>query len=99
MSAIAGRTARPNGWYGMLILVAAETALFGTLIATYVYLRFRTPSWPPDGISPPSAALPIVLALALLATSAPMALAARAVREGRVRAALAALAPVYLLNL
>ena len=46
MSAAASRpAARPNGWYGMLILVATESALFGTLLASYVYLRFQTATW------------------------------------------------------
>ena len=53
--------ARPNGWYGMLALVATESALFGTLLATYAYLRFRL-GRPPAGIAPPSVTAPIVLA-------------------------------------
>jgi cytochrome c oxidase subunit 3 len=73
--------ARPNGWYGMLILVATESAIFGTLLATYAYLRFRDASWPPPGIAPPSVTAPLALALVLVATSLPMALAARTARH------------------
>ena len=74
--------ARPNGWYGMLLLVATESALFGTLLATYAYLRFHDPRWPPPGIAPPSVTAPLVLALVLMATSVPMALASRTARRG-----------------
>jgi cytochrome c oxidase subunit 3 len=73
--------ARPNGWYGMLALVATESALFGTLLATYAYLRFYDPRWPPPGIEPPSVTAPIVLALVLVATSVPLALASRTARR------------------
>ena len=95
MSAVVRRTARPNGWYGMVILVASESAIFGTLLATYAYLRFRTPVWPPPGIAPPSVTAPLVLALLLLSTSIPMAIAAGAIRRGRVRPALVAVALAF----
>jgi heme/copper-type cytochrome/quinol oxidase subunit 3 len=79
---IAQPIARPAGWYGALVLIATEAALFGTLIASDLYLRFRTPEWPPAGIRAPAATLPAVLAVVLLATSVPMALAARAAAAG-----------------
>ena len=72
---------RPNGWYGMLALVATESALFATLLATYAYLRFHDTRWPPPGIDPPSITAPLILALALLATAVPVALAARTARR------------------
>ncbi|HET7171655.1 MAG TPA: cytochrome c oxidase subunit 3 [Gaiellales bacterium] len=75
--------ARPNGWYGMLVLVATESALFGALLATYAYLHFHDPRWPPPGIEPPSITAPLVLSLVLVATIAPMALAARTARRRR----------------
>ncbi len=83
------RVARPSGWYGMLILVATESSLFGTLMATYVYLRFQTANWPPRGVADPSVTAPTVLALVLVAASLPMAFAARAAGRGDRRAALA----------
>jgi cytochrome c oxidase subunit III len=73
--------ARPNGWYGMAVLVATESAIFGTLLATYAYLRFQNANWPPAGVDPPSVAAPVILALVLLATAAPLALAARTARR------------------
>jgi heme/copper-type cytochrome/quinol oxidase subunit 3 len=81
------RTASPSGWWGMVAFVATEATLFGALLGTYAYLRFRTVHWPPDGIAAPKVVLPIVLALVLAATSVPMALAHRAARRGLARRA------------
>ena len=78
------RRALPNGLWGMLLLIATEGTLFGTLIATYFYLRFRATTWPPAGIEEPSVALPLVLTGALALTSVPMFFAAAAARAGRV---------------
>ena len=39
--------ARPNGWWGMVVFVATEATLFGTLVGTYFYLRFRAASSSP----------------------------------------------------
>ena len=75
--------ALPNGWWGMALLIATEATLFGTLIATYFYLRFQVVNWPPPGIEPPKAALPLVLTGLLVATSAPVFLAVRAAKTGR----------------
>ena len=77
------RRALPNGSWGMAMLVATEATLFGTLIATYFYLRFQVAHWPPPGIDPPSIPLPLALTGTLLATSAPIFLAVRAARRGR----------------
>jgi heme/copper-type cytochrome/quinol oxidase subunit 3 len=80
------RRALPNGWWGAALLVATETTLFGTLIASYFYLYSYTTQWPPAGVEHPKVALPLVLTGALVATSVPMFLAARAARAGRVGA-------------
>jgi heme/copper-type cytochrome/quinol oxidase subunit 3 len=77
------RRAQPNGWWGMALFLCAETTLFGTLLATYFYLDFRAAHWPPPGIKAPSVVLPFVAAAVLVATSAPMWLAARSSRAGR----------------
>jgi heme/copper-type cytochrome/quinol oxidase subunit 3 len=81
------RRTLPNGWWGMLLLVAAEATLFGTLIASYFYLRFQASAWPPAGIAAPSVTLPLLLTAALVATTAPILAAARAARAGRRAAA------------
>jgi heme/copper-type cytochrome/quinol oxidase subunit 3 len=77
------RIARPNGWWGMAAFVATEATLFGVLFGSYFYLRFQTPTWPPDGIAAPKAALPLILTGVLAVTSVPMALAYGAARRGR----------------
>ena len=81
------RRALPNGWWGMACFLATETALFGSLIGSYFYLRFTSPQWPQGGIEPPSAALPLALAGALVLTTVPMFLAVAAARRGSARAA------------
>jgi heme/copper-type cytochrome/quinol oxidase subunit 3 len=84
VSAAAQRTrALPNGVWGMLLLIATEATIFGTLIASYFYLHFQTTAWPPHGIEPPSIPLPAALTAVLVATSVPVYLAARAARDGR----------------
>jgi heme/copper-type cytochrome/quinol oxidase subunit 3 len=80
------RIALPSGWWGVVLLVATEAALFGTLLASYFYLRFKVTDWPPGGIPPPKVLAPLVLTGVLLATAVPMFLAVRAAQSGRPRA-------------
>src|SRR5438477_2744733 len=54
------RRTTPNGWWGMALLIATEFTLFGSLIASYFYLRFQNSTWPPGGIENPSVTLPLV---------------------------------------
>ena len=86
------RVAHPNGWWGIAIFCASEAMLFGLLLATYYYLRFRATQWPPPGVPEPKVALPLILTAVLVSSSVPVALAARAARAGRVRVAQVALA-------
>jgi heme/copper-type cytochrome/quinol oxidase subunit 3 len=58
--------------------------LFGLMIASYFYLRFKNVHWPPAGIPEPKLLVPLVLLGALLTTSAPMQLALVAARAGRL---------------
>jgi heme/copper-type cytochrome/quinol oxidase subunit 3 len=81
------RHAQPNGWWGMVLLVATEATLFGSLIATYFYLRFQAPTWPPPGIPSPSVAFPLALTAGLVAATVPMYAATRAAAVGAVRRA------------
>ncbi|MGN6798339.1 MAG: hypothetical protein ACTHKS_09325, partial [Gaiellaceae bacterium] len=66
-----------NGWWGMVLFVAAEATLFGTLIGSYVYLRFRNPTWPPRGIAKPEVLTPVLLTLALVVSAVLVQLAWR----------------------
>jgi heme/copper-type cytochrome/quinol oxidase subunit 3 len=79
-----GRVAKPNGWWGMAVFVATEATLFGTLFGTYFYLRFGAVHWPPRGIEPPAATVPLVLAGVLVASAIAVRLAASAARAGRL---------------
>lgn len=87
MSTYALKPARPNGWWGMAIFVTSEATLFGTMVGTYVYLRFHNAHWPPPHVAKPDVLVPAFLTLALVLTSVPMQLAWRAGRNGRRAAA------------
>lgn len=85
------RVARPNGWWGMALFVATEATLFGTMIGTYFYLRFKTPHWPPAGVPEPKVVVPLVLTGVLVLTSGVMQFAFAAAKRaqlGLVRLAL-----------
>jgi heme/copper-type cytochrome/quinol oxidase subunit 3 len=74
-------------WWGMAMFIAAEATLFGVMVATYFYLRFKNLEWPPHGIPDPKLAVPLVLLAVLIATSVPMQLALRAAHARRLGAA------------
>lgn len=81
------RLALPNGWWGAALFIATEATLFGTLIATYYYLRFNAPQWPPAGVEHPKVALPLILTAILVSTTVPIFFAVRAARAGSARLA------------
>jgi cytochrome c oxidase subunit 3 len=99
MSAVAERSARPNGWWGMAVFVAAEATLFGTLMGTYLYLRFQNAHWPPAHVAKPPVLTPALLTLALVSTSIPVQLAWRAGRDRRRPAAWRWLAVAFAVQL
>jgi heme/copper-type cytochrome/quinol oxidase subunit 3 len=80
------RGAQPNGWWGAALFVATEAALFGSILGTYFYLRFKTAVWPPQGIEPPDVVVPLCLTAALVATTIPLLLAVRAARASNATA-------------
>ena len=74
------------GWWGMVMLIATEAMLFGSLIAAYFYIRFGSgPVWPPDGIEIPTLELPLIMSVILFSSSIPIHIAERAVKKGRQR--------------
>ena len=81
----------PVGWWGMAILVASESTLFGSFFGTYYYLRFHTAGWPPAGVPDPKVVVPLVMAGVLAATSVPMQAASRWAGAGRLSRARLAL--------
>jgi heme/copper-type cytochrome/quinol oxidase subunit 3 len=86
-------------WWGMVWLILTEATLFAALIATYFYLRFQYgPTWPPPGIEPPHLELPLVMTLILLASSAPVHWADKAISRGRQGGLRAGLALGFLLG-
>jgi heme/copper-type cytochrome/quinol oxidase subunit 3 len=87
------RAAQPSGWWGMALFLCAEATLFGGLIATYFYLDFGSrEGWPPAGIARPATLAPSLLTAILVATSLPVALAARRARAGARSSCMAAIA-------
>jgi heme/copper-type cytochrome/quinol oxidase subunit 3 len=87
----AQRVAKPNGWWGMVVFVATEATLFGTLIGSYYDLRFNATQWPPAGVPDPKVALPLILLAVLVATSVPVQMASNFARARRVGGAVLAL--------
>jgi cytochrome c oxidase subunit 3/cytochrome c oxidase subunit I+III len=77
------RRALTSGLWGTLLFIATEATLFGTLIASYFYLRFQTDHWPPAGIDPPKVTLPLVLTGVLVLATVPMFLASARAKAGR----------------
>jgi heme/copper-type cytochrome/quinol oxidase subunit 3 len=75
---------RSYAWWGMVCLIATEATLFGLLLGSYFYLRFRSgATWPPDGIEKPTLELPLVMSLILWSSSIPVHMADRAIRRGK----------------
>lgn len=72
-------------WWGIVMLLTIESTVFGTLIASYFYLRIGEPQWPPPGVDEPKLLLPSINTVVLLASSIPMYIADRAVTRGRLR--------------
>ena len=81
----------PVGWWGMAILVASESTLFGSFFGTYYFLRLHTAQWPPAGVPDPKMVVPLVMAGVLAATSLPMQAASRWAGAGRLSRARLAL--------
>lgn len=72
--------------WGMAMFVASEATLLVSMIASYYYLRFQTPTWPPAADPKPEVAIPLILVAVLALTSVPMLLAVGAARQGRLMA-------------
>ena len=89
--------AHPNGWWGMAIFVASEVTIFGALLGSYYYLRFKAVHWPPPGVPEPKVLVPLILTGVLVSSSVPMQLALGAARAGQAaRAQLALVAALAL---
>jgi cytochrome c oxidase subunit III len=69
-------------WWAMVLLLVIESAVFGTLISTYFFLKMLSPVWPPPGIDPPKLLLPTINTVILLASSIPIFIADRGITKG-----------------
>jgi heme/copper-type cytochrome/quinol oxidase subunit 3 len=75
---------RPNGWWGMVLLIATEATLFALLLATYFYLRTRSSiDWPPGRLSDPKILKPLLATIVLVVSSVPLAVASAAAERLR----------------
>jgi heme/copper-type cytochrome/quinol oxidase subunit 3 len=75
---------RSTGWWGMVLFLATESGLFGTLLGSYFYLRFQFgPQWPPVGIERPELTTPLVMTALLVPSSLSLMWAERGIRNGR----------------
>jgi len=93
-------TGRPLGWWGMLFVIATEATLFAVLLASYFYLRFKTPAaWPPDRIADPKLLKPAVMTVFLMTSSLTVWYAERSVRRDDMRGLRVGLALTFLLGL
>ncbi len=72
-------------WWAMVLLLVVEATVFGTLIASYFYLRMTEPDWPPAGVDPPKLLLPTINTLILVASSVPVYLADTGIARGNQR--------------
>ncbi len=86
------RRSMPVGIWGMALFLCAETMLFAGLISSYFYLNFRARHWPPIGIARPEVLDPAILTGVLVATSVPIALAARHAKDGDRRGTISMIA-------
>lgn len=57
------------GWWGMVIFLLNEGALFASLIASYFYLGVENKFWPPAGTPKPELKLPLIMTATLLTSS------------------------------
>jgi heme/copper-type cytochrome/quinol oxidase subunit 3 len=76
---------RATGWWGMVLFVVTELALFGSALASYFYLRFQSPTWPPPGIEKPDLFWGSIATVLLLSSSIPVYLGERSIERGNLR--------------
>ena len=104
VDAVAGRFDVPTGqgrslaWWGMVMTILTEGTLFAMLVFVYYYLYSRTPSWPLGEIRPPELLVVSIRTVLLLASSATMSAADRAIRRGRTGIASVSLVMTVLLG-
>jgi cytochrome c oxidase subunit 3 len=76
-----GRAHRATGWWGMILFILTEAALFAYLLLSYYYVGAQNPTWPPTGA--PKLELAIPNTIILLVSSLPMWWGVRAISRDR----------------
>lgn len=71
-----------TAWWGMAFFIITEATLFAYLFFSYYYLGSHQSQWPPNGT--PELKLAVINTVILVLSSAPMWLAERVVRRGRI---------------
>ena len=77
-------SSKPAAWWGMATLIATEATIFAILIASYLFLRASSPTWPQGGIEPPDLKLALPFSFVLWGSSIPLVVAERAIGRGRI---------------
>lgn len=86
-----------SGWWGMVTLIATETALFAYLLFSYFYVASQNGgAWPPGG--PPKVYLAILGTIVLMLGSVTMWWGEKGIRAGRQRQLLIGLGASVLLG-
>lgn len=72
-----------TGWWGIVMLLLIESAVFAGLIASYFYLFANADVWP-HGASRPKLELPIVYTIVLLASGVLAFIGGKAIQRGEI---------------
>jgi heme/copper-type cytochrome/quinol oxidase subunit 3 len=70
-------------WWGFIGMIIVESTVIATLIASYLYLKMGSISWPPAGTANPDLLLPTVNTIILLASSVSMYWADSSIERGK----------------
>ncbi len=90
---------RSTSWWGMVILILNEAIIFASLLASYFYLRFNSPFWPPSGIQLPELVLPSINTVILIGSSFVFYWAVSGIRKGNQMRLKSGLAGTFILGL
>jgi heme/copper-type cytochrome/quinol oxidase subunit 3 len=69
-------------WWGNVFMLVIEGMVLALLVATYFYLRFWLPAWPPPGATFPALRWPTLNLLVLIVSALPMRMADKAAERG-----------------
>lgn len=90
---------RRPGWWGTVLFLLTDVAVFAALLASYFYLRFvASPDWPPQGIEIPKLLKPAILTALLVPSSLPLIWADLGIKKGNRRRLIAGLVMTILLG-